>query len=652
MPNLYALVVGIDHYPPGVRALNGCLNDANAFRRILLEQYNVPPDRILTLLDGDATRKAIIDGFRGHLGKAKAGDIAVFFYAGHGSQEPTTGAFLAIEPDGKNETIVCYDSRLPRGYDLAHKDLEGCDLVDKDVAVLIQEVAATGARLTLVLDSCHSGSADRGADDAEDVIPPGVRRAPARVEPQPDSAYLRKPEEIIALLRNMDAPPTPSGTSQARGFVQGASGSHVLFAACSDSESATEYLGPHGAFTYCLLQVLLDGTPVSNQELYTRTHDLLQSVYPLQHAHLVITGDEDELRNSQFLGLAPMPRGNFFMAWCDQGAWRLDGGRLHNLGVRDVVALYPANSSAGDLADMTKALTTATLIAAGPSESTIALADPSRLDSSQQYKAVVTSRAGRINILIDGDPAAQTALCSALASSVYVQEGTSPRFIVHAGADGYRFELPNSTQNVPGPFAATPNGVQLTVAALEHMAQWIMRVELSNESSHIAVDDVDLAVSYYEQDDRNHDQFHGLFVPAHATLNLQYQGDQHDQPPQIRMRVTNRSVSTLNVALLVCNSDWGITTAFLPQECITLDPTQEIPMRNGDPIKMTLKEGATEVHDHMVLVISRDPFDASTFALPKLTNVPATRDIDTSPPAPPPPPGDFATRHLEIITRR
>jgi hypothetical protein len=649
MPNLYALVVGIDNYPPPVPILCGCVNDANAFRRVLLEQYNVPPDQVVTLLNADATREAVIDGFREHLCKAKAGDIAVFFYAGHGSQEPTTGVFLAIEPDYKNETIVCYDSRLPRGYDLAHKDLEGCDLIDKDFAVLIQNVAATGARLTLVLDSCHSGSADRDADDIE-VIPPGVRRAPAREEPQPDSAYLRKPTEIVALLRNMDAASSTDRTKQARRFVEGASGSHVLFAACSDSESANEYhLGPHGAFTYCLLQVLLDGKPISNQELYTRTHDLLQSLYPIQHSHLVPVGDEDELRNSQFLGLTPMPRGNFFMAWCDRGAWKIDGGRLYNLGVRDAVALYPANSSADNLADTTKALTTATLTAAGPSESTIAVADVSRLDPQQQYKAVVTVRAGRINIRFDGDPTALTELRSALEFSVYVQEGTSPRFIVRAGSDGYQFELPNSTQNIPGPFDATPDGIQSTVAALEHMARWTMRVELSNESSSIAVDDVDLAVSYYDKDSQNHDQFHGLYVPPLATLPLQYR---NDQPPSIRMRVTNRSSSTLNFAFLVCSSDWQITTAFLPQECITLNPTEEIPLRNGDPITMTLKPGATEAHDHMVLVISRDPFDAAAFALPKLTNAAVTRDIDTSPAAPPPPPGDFATRRLEIITRR
>jgi hypothetical protein len=636
MPNLYALVVGIDNYPPNIRSLQGCVNDAGAFRRVLLERYNVPPDQVLSLLDGDATRDAVIRGFREHLSKAKAGDIAVFFYAGHGSQEPTGSLFLAIEPDGRNETIVCYDSRKAGGY----------DLVDKDVATLIQEVAASGARLTLVLDSCHSGSADRGLDDVDTGIPAGVRRLPDRKDSQPESMYLRRPAEIIALQRNMDAASTTPGTSQALGFVQGAAGAHVLFAACSDSQNANEYPQGnafHGAFTYCLLQVLQDGKPLGNEELYTRTRDLLRPLYPMQLPHLVVVG-EDELRASQFLGLTPSPRGNFFMTWCEQGTWKMDGGRLHNLGARDAVALYPANTSTDDLADRAKALTTATLTAAGPSESTITIADASRLDAEQQYKAVVTSRAGRIGILLDGDAAALAVLRSALASSVYVQEGTSPRFVVHAGADGYRIEIPDAKRSVPGPFDATPDGVQRTVTALEHMTQWTMRVELSNESSKIAVGDVDLAVSYYDVKNK----FHGQFVPPLDTLNLQYKGD---QAPSFRMRVTNRSAGPLYFALLACNGDWGIVTNFLAQECTTLETTEEFFARDGNPVTMTLKPGATETHDHIVLVISPDWFDASGFGLPNLTGA-TSRDFADTPPPAPPPTGDFATRHLEIVTRR
>jgi hypothetical protein len=143
-------------------------------------------------------------------------------------------------------------------------------------------------------------------------------------------------------------------------------------------------------------------------------------------------------------------------------------------------------------------------------------------------------------------------------------------------------------------------------------------------------------------------KFHGQFVPPLDTLNLQYKGD---QAPSFRMRVTNRSAGPLYFALLACNGDWGIVTNFLAQECTTLETTEEFFARDGNPVTMTLKPGATETHDHIVLVISPDWFDASGFGLPNLTGA-TSRDFADTPPPAPPPTGDFATRHLEIVTRR
>jgi len=185
MSNIYALVVGLDQYPAPVRCLDGCVNDAKGFSNLLQQQYKVPAEQIRTLLDADATRDAIIGGFREHLSKAKEEDLAVFFFAGHGSQVPTGGLFVEIEPDGKNESLVCYDSRTPDGY----------DLVDKDVATLIQELTASGPRLTVVFDCCHSGSGTRDLDDDAEVEIRGVRKWEERRDPQPESVYLRDPRK-------------------------------------------------------------------------------------------------------------------------------------------------------------------------------------------------------------------------------------------------------------------------------------------------------------------------------------------------------------------------------------------------------------------------------------------------------------------------
>ncbi len=641
MPNMYALVVGIDHYPDPIPTLEGCVNDANAFCGVLKDHYSLPAENVLTLLDAQATRAAVVNGFRQHLGKAKTDDIAIFFYAGHGSQEPTSSYYLPIEPDGKNETMVCYDSRSPGGY----------DLVDKDVAVLIQEIAANGARLTLVLDSCHAGSADRGLDDVGTPAAPAVRRAPDRTQGQPDSTYLRPPAEFAATLRNMDAAAnTPAGGSQAQGFVQGAGGTHVLFAACSDFQNANEYrtiTPPHGAFTWCLLQVLQQGKPLGNEELYERTRDQLRTLFPDQLPHLVVIGSDD-LRATQFLGTAVAAGGNFFMARYDQGAWKLNGGSLQSLSAGDKLALYPADAAPIDLADPSKILTTATLLQLGPSDSTLTIADLSKVNQQQDYKAVATTRTGRVAIVLDGAAAGLAALRTGLAPSLYVQEGASPRFAVHAAADGYHIVVPADPKRpVPDPFPMTPQGVAATVAALEHMAQWTTRVELDNPNSKIPTDAADVAISYYDVTNK----FQGQFVPPLDTLNLQYKVA---TPPTFRMRITNRGSSQLYFAVLACSGDWSISTSLLAEECTMLDTTQELFAAAGNEIPMQLKPGATEAHDHIVVIISTDWFDASAFALPNLTGpTVSTRDFGQPvPQAPPAPAGDFTTRHLEIVTRQ
>jgi hypothetical protein len=58
------------------------------------------------------TRQAVIDAFRQHLGRAVEGDVALFYYSGHGSQEKAPPEFWHLEPDHLDETLVLYDSRV------------------------------------------------------------------------------------------------------------------------------------------------------------------------------------------------------------------------------------------------------------------------------------------------------------------------------------------------------------------------------------------------------------------------------------------------------------------------------------------------------------------------------------------------------------
>ena len=84
---IHALLVGIDAYPAPINPLSGCVNDVETFAAYLRQRVDGGKGFALDLrmlTNAEATRDAIIRGFRDHLGKAGKDDIALFYYAGHG----------------------------------------------------------------------------------------------------------------------------------------------------------------------------------------------------------------------------------------------------------------------------------------------------------------------------------------------------------------------------------------------------------------------------------------------------------------------------------------------------------------------------------------------------------------------------------------
>ena len=171
--SVYALLVGINDYEGRVNQLDGCIEDVVGFEAFL--QGHVPCEqlRVQQLLDREATRQGIIEGFRKHLGQAGPGDVAIYYFSGHGSTEPVEEQFWHLEPTGQNQTMVCFDSRkigIP-------------DLADKEINDLIGEVAARGPHVLAILDCCHAGGATRDVDVR-------IRSAPSITKPRPFEQYL------------------------------------------------------------------------------------------------------------------------------------------------------------------------------------------------------------------------------------------------------------------------------------------------------------------------------------------------------------------------------------------------------------------------------------------------------------------------------
>src|SRR6476661_6193597 len=159
---VYGLLVGIDTYPAPVPSLSGCVNDVTRFADVLRDRVGADAVDLVVLRNVEATRTAVTTHLTEHLGRATAQDVALFYFSGHGSQQETPEDLWSLEPDHRNETLVCVDSRSPGSWDLADKELAG----------LLDTVSASGCHTLVVLDCCHSGDGTRNADEVVRLAPP------------------------------------------------------------------------------------------------------------------------------------------------------------------------------------------------------------------------------------------------------------------------------------------------------------------------------------------------------------------------------------------------------------------------------------------------------------------------------------------------
>ena len=183
----FALLVGINRYKKykdinvNIRDLRGTHNDVGLMKSLLAE-YGFKEDsagaandkypcgqqtatsNVKTLCSEQATRDGILQNFRKQLienaknyfvsGKLTAGErdkgaVVVFYYSGHGSKlEDKNGD----ESDGVDETIVAQDS-----------DRNGVkDIIDDEFDAFYKELSQYTTNITMMFDSCHSGSVTRG----------------------------------------------------------------------------------------------------------------------------------------------------------------------------------------------------------------------------------------------------------------------------------------------------------------------------------------------------------------------------------------------------------------------------------------------------------------------------------------------------------
>jgi hypothetical protein len=604
--NIYALLVGIDEYVSPVSPLQGCVNDITAIKeylegRVDTDEYQL---HLRTLLNQDATRQAIIDGFRQHLCQASSGDMVLFYYAGHGSQEEALEGFWTIEPDRLNETIVCYDSRSPGSWDLA----------DKELGKLIAEIAQKNPQITIIMDCCHSSSGTRGDTEADIA----QRQAPIDRRKRPKTSFIFSDLEAKQLVTDRSLAKNTTGWTLPQG-------KHIFFAACRDRETAKEYnVGGQrrGAFSYFLLDTLKKANgSLTYRDLFKRTNALVRSKVTAQSPQLEATVLDD--LEQPFLGKAIAPRKPYLtVSYHKDFNWVIDGGAVHGVpqpsgDETTLLALFPFDSSPEQMQELSRAIGEARVIEVMPSLSQVEISGI-EVEPEMTFKAVVTSLPlPPKGVLIIGEEAGVKLARAALLAispgnlpSLYLQEVVIPEnaeFQLIARDGQYLITRPLDDRPIVAQIQGyTESNALQAIERLEHITRWTNIAELSSPAtSSIPTSAVQMVIYQEGQEVKD------------ATINLQYQQQNGKwKGPTFKLKLKNTSNQELFCSLLDLTDRYAVSSELLETGGVWLKPGEEAWALQGKNIYPTVPEklweqGITQSQDILKLIVSTAEFNAT-----------------------------------------
>lgn len=218
--DVYCLLVGSGDYPVGTESdLDGVPYDIQRMNSLLTEDFGIPQQNVIQLVDARASRQNVIDGFRNHLAQAGPNGAVFFYYTGHGANVPSDVA-VQDEEDGVDDAIALTDGQL---------------LIDDEIAILIDELRAE--RRLVVFDACHSGTGSRLAANVR------VRALDSEL-----TSWLRAPSSFVS--------------SRGSGSPSVQPGDHVFFGSSREIESSLDVSGytpmgnPGGVFTWHFIEAV------------------------------------------------------------------------------------------------------------------------------------------------------------------------------------------------------------------------------------------------------------------------------------------------------------------------------------------------------------------------------------------------------------
>ncbi|MFG1607775.1 caspase domain-containing protein [Actinoplanes sp. NPDC049265] len=625
MSTVYALLIGIDDYR-AVPPLSGCVNDVRAARAYLRSRVDRDHLRAVELHDRQATRDAVIDGIRGHLGRAGAGDSALLWFSGHGSVAAAPPEVWHLEPDGRLQTLVCADSR----------EGEVPDLYDKELSVLLDRVASAGAHVAAVLDNCHAAGVVRA-----------VPEPAARVRRVAPAARVLAADRLIPELRaGWSALPD-------RGRL-------VALTACRSDQPANELPvnggEARGLFSWALLDALNQlGPGATYRELLAAARCSVENRVRFQVPQLA----GDEPADQPFLGgRLRAPASGITMRSVER-RWEIDAGSCH--GVPPETAGPARVAVAGD-GPVRAARVVSVLV-----DRSVVEPDGWTPDPGRQFQVVFTRLprpAQALAVEVRGEAAEQ--LGRAAAGSPWLRrtgpdERVVPDLRVVAPGPGLMRVL-GSDRSALAPDIADDDSVRLarrTIRVGERIARWRHVEALTNPASAIA-GSVRVELVAAQPGDRGAPEDRpALRAGADGVYRLRYRVERGVLvPPTVFVRLHNTTARPLYCVLLNLTGRYRIHATLFPGAF--LGAHRRGAALAGRPVQFSLPAGqapgpGASTQDRLKLIVAEEEFSGRPFEQDALDGagsrgvpgpVAMTRDAGAGPDDP----YDWATAVLSVVT--
>ena len=594
--SIHALLIAINDYTDGIRPLSGCLNDMHAFRDYLAKQCKADEFEFTpsVLENEQATRQAIIESFQ-HFQLAKAGDVCVLYFSGHGSRIPTADFWEAY--DGKNKAIVCYDTCL----------------ADKELSCLIYEATKDkpDVHFLAVMDCCHSGSNTR-SDVKERMSNPN--RYPLSI-----TEYYGFDKSLYI--------------SDGNGKYSAPKGSHISFGACRSHQTAKETIigvDFRGAFTSSLIEALdTSHSTLSYVDLEKRIGQKIENRVADQNPLLDPVNEANQ--HSIFLGGAILPKNIYFIAWNKYAqAWELNAGLYHGINLNNNTPSVVKLKESDVFFDI-NLIDTATSLGTW-------LSDSFTPDKKEQYEVSVqvggtpsrlitfspNCTAERKDNLQSSFPKAKTMYVN-LTDNLY--EGN---FVINSSNES--IWLSKKGEDIPIFFPVQANEIGLAESLdfwkkVDNVMLWYHLKNLENPVTRIKDNDIQISLyrsegiyAWWEVNVNNME----LIDDWRTATSFSYKPDIKNQivPPSFALKIENKSNQTLFLSALLMDARFGIDNQYLPTG--RLEPNQSLWL-NFTQGNITTKSmgiciddelfenGYTEQTDYLKIIASTKIFDTNAF---------------------------------------